>query len=398
MDVFGNNKDLCREYLNEAVYNPDIELEFIYGEHFFKENINKETFIRILKKCREHFTPYSDNYSLDIQLEYYNKRLQKQGIGNIRTRIVGLDSIKRYCKTDSLENLSYERVKKSNSKSFKQPDLNYRINKKSEVTLSETDPDVVRVMNQWSQDKKYFRFKKTTSFITEDRLFRIDLSGVKSTYYNSKSRQYDTQVSFRDSNVLNQPETYELEMEYIGHSLYEPSLTNFDVYLKKLELDIPTDVETKSSFNIFDYVVAGEISFSSTKGREYEDYMNMEEYSPGDLLEDEDKKLIGERVYILPQYFEKDDVLKKQIQGRKIAYVDDVRSNFELKPDKYSTRVYPGTWAKIIMDDDTLVDKNGRSFKETYIPITMVYLEESSSWKPEPIPSEKNISKKPVKK
>ena len=55
MDVFGNNKDLCREYLNEAVYNPDIELEFIYGEHFFKENINKETFIRILKKCREHF-------------------------------------------------------------------------------------------------------------------------------------------------------------------------------------------------------------------------------------------------------------------------------------------------------------------------------------------------------
>ena len=68
---------------------------------------------------------YSDNYSLDIQLEYYNKRLQKQGIGNIRTRIVGLDSIKRYCKTDSLENLSYERVKKSNSKSFKQPDLNY---------------------------------------------------------------------------------------------------------------------------------------------------------------------------------------------------------------------------------------------------------------------------------
>ena len=182
-------------------------------------------------------------------------------------------------------------------------------------------------------------------------------------------------------------------MEYIGHSLYERSLTNFDVYLKKLELDIPTDVETKSSFNIFDYVVAGEISFSSTKGREYEDYMNMEEYYPGDLLEDEDKKLIGERVYILPQYFEKDDVLKKQIQGRKIAYVDDVRSNFELKPDKYSTSM-SGTWAKIIMDDDTLVDKNGRSFKETYIPITMVYLEESSSWKPEPIPSEKNISRR----
>ena len=51
-------------------------------------------------------------------------------------------------------------------------------------------------MNNFDKKKKHFRYKKRISFLTKDKLFRIDLSVIKSTrFINGK---YDFQIVERD--------------------------------------------------------------------------------------------------------------------------------------------------------------------------------------------------------
>ena len=62
---------------------------------------------------------------------------------------------------------------------------------------------------------KTFRYKKRFSFTTPDRLFRFDLSIVKMSKKNEKNQGIPT-YKFKDSYTLEQPENYEVEIEYIG--------------------------------------------------------------------------------------------------------------------------------------------------------------------------------------
>ena len=57
-------------------------------------------------------------------------------------------------------------------------------------------------------------YKKRISFLTVDKLFRIDLSVVKSTRF--RNGKYDFQKTFKKANILNNYEEYEVEIEYIG--------------------------------------------------------------------------------------------------------------------------------------------------------------------------------------
>ena len=210
MNIFEEFNEPIRDMLVQSIGNPTFELEFIYGAKFYEKNITKETFMRILDECNRLYSKISDNYTLDIQLEYLDKTHNKSKLSNLRTRIKGLDSIKKYCKTNSLDGLSYDRVKKRNINSIQSEEYNYRVNLKEEEVKTETSPEIVRIMENWPNEKKHFRFKKTTGFLTKDRLFRFDLSGIKSTKYNKRTRQYETTKTFVESNILNQDETFEV--------------------------------------------------------------------------------------------------------------------------------------------------------------------------------------------
>ena len=69
-------------------------------------------------------------------------------------------------------------------------------------------------MNDFKNKNKHFRYKKRISFLTVDKLFRIDLSVVKSTRF--RNGKYDFQKTFKKANILNNYEEYEVEIEYIG--------------------------------------------------------------------------------------------------------------------------------------------------------------------------------------
>ena len=96
-------------------------------------------------------------------------------------------------------------------------EYNFRINLKSELELgSETNEQVLQFKKAWSRKLKMFRYKKRYSFITKNKLFRIDVTAIKTNRYNSRTNTYEYARTFKESNILGNPETYELEIEYIG--------------------------------------------------------------------------------------------------------------------------------------------------------------------------------------
>ena len=72
---------------------------------------------------------------------------------------------------------------------------------------------MIQFLNDFKNKNKHF-IKKHISFLTVDKLFRIDLSVVKSTRF--RNGKYDFQKTFKKANILNNYEEYEVEIEYIG--------------------------------------------------------------------------------------------------------------------------------------------------------------------------------------
>ena len=91
------------------------------------------------------------------------------------------------------------------------------MNLKIEEDLNYTDQQISKYNEFHDTKQKHYRFKKRYSFETPDTLYRIDLTAVKSTQYDHKSKAYKLANTFKEANILNNPETYELEIEFIGH-------------------------------------------------------------------------------------------------------------------------------------------------------------------------------------
>lgn len=202
-------------YLKEAILNNNCELEFAYGIHPKEKPITQTEFLRLLSSIRQKYKNISESSTLDINLpnaEHYSQ---------VRVSIHGLENIKKYCKTDSLDEITdITYMKKTKYVNPKFPSVhfkpiidfnyNFRINIKNEEYLEVTDHLVQSVLSLWKKSKKTFRYKKRYSFVTNDNLFRIDLTSIKSTNYKESFK------SFLESNILKNKESYELEIEYIG--------------------------------------------------------------------------------------------------------------------------------------------------------------------------------------
>lgn len=213
-------------YFAKAISDKEIEIEWIYGTHPKIDTLQKQDFIRLLTYLRTHYPLISETNSLDINRQFTNRR-GKTGIGNVRCTIEGVQDIRNYCKTNSIEGISQLLfVKKQIYKDLKNPnhnydpilnrDYNYRINAKTEQPLSDEDREVIEFRRDLKDSLKSYRYKKRYSFATKDGLFRIDLTAVKQCPYDMKLRQTKVYRSFVDACILKMPESYEVEIEYIG--------------------------------------------------------------------------------------------------------------------------------------------------------------------------------------
>jgi len=240
MELLGSikKKNELFQYMKRAIGEKNSELEFVFGSNNYTDVIQRSDFLRILSSLKQEYTTLSETNTLDII------------INDIRCSIGGIDNIKKYCKTNSVVDIpatTFMRKNKYTDPSFPSLkfnpiidyDYNFRINLKTEEELEESNTDIQGILLNWKDKLKYFRYKKRYSFITEDNLFRIDLTAIKSNEYDYNKRKTKLFKSFTESNILKNKEQYELEIEYIG-SLRINGEFPIDQFTKKMESENDT--------------------------------------------------------------------------------------------------------------------------------------------------------------
>ena len=230
-------------YLGKALQDTNAEWEAVYGNTDSTSTLTKSQFMRVLHTLRNKMICTSESHTLDIRRQQVH--INKTTLSDIRATIEGIQDIQSYCKKNDLSGIPCMYIRKTpyvdsthksvTYKSLKNTDYNYRINLKSEVNVSETDSEVEGFRDGLATALKYFRYKKRYSFETDDKLFRIDLTAVKTSDYNFKTRQRSCYISFMKSGILHSKELYEIEIEYIGSHKHELSSTiAIDDFLNKV--------------------------------------------------------------------------------------------------------------------------------------------------------------------
>ena len=156
---------------------------------------------------------------------------------NLRYSILSSHAISQYCKSNTLANLNpatYNLIKKIPKQKIEIPNYNLRINLKKEedMRIDKT------IFNRWPQLKKMFRYKKRFSFITQDKLFLIDLTVVKTSQKNVKQ-------------LPNQRKKKSQINEVLKRFVVKPStVKNFNEWWDSLK---PTDMVTLKGRKVMDY-------------------------------------------------------------------------------------------------------------------------------------------------
>lgn len=303
--ILETTQDGYEEYLTKALFDNLLEFEVIYGNTLKKgaKQINKEIFVRLMKGFNDSldYINLGESSSLDIRTEYKYKG--RSALSNIRASVNGLSHIKKYCLTDSLDGLNTEFMKKNLYKDPLQPSkkfstlqnlsYNFRINLKNELNLSgETNEAVLLFKKSWPRKNKLFRYKKRFSFMTKNKLFRVDITAVKTNRFNRKTNSYDYARTFKESNILGNPETYELEIEYIGSNESDVVKESFTPENLPIETFLLTHDKSHSFMNVLNPFMSIDDSISFSPSLELEN-------TPGYQFDDEPSYAMDS-----PKYYE----------------------------------------------------------------------------------------------
>lgn len=222
IEAFQRNGDLDR-YMKQSIKEDHVELEVVYGDLTDKsKNLTKDQFLELKQHLTSNpkYSNLGESDSLDIKTEFRKKH--KSFPSSMRLTIDGLDQIKQYCKKDMLEPLDITIVNKLKYKDPKNPSIKFesihsleypcRVNLKHEHPVERNSKEGMIFTKDWQTKNKSFRYKKRYSFLTQNKIWRIDLTAVKQT---NRGEYYKT---FKSSNVLSNREIFELEIEYVGNS------------------------------------------------------------------------------------------------------------------------------------------------------------------------------------
>ena len=232
-------KKILSTYLNDTeerfVSN---ELEIRFATRGIKK-ITKTNFDNVAKKLFSSgfYIKENENHLLRINNEYLDNSGRKR-LSNIRTEMEGLKTIQEYCRKNTLpdkdilfskKDIQFTQknyYKKTNEegqvietiKPANFDDFNFRVSLQSEKTILKSSGFAKNIINNWNDNKKIFRYLNRTTFIHKDLPIQVDMSIVKeSTKMKTSTGRYYSQPQYNinDSNVFNNPEKYEIEVEFI---------------------------------------------------------------------------------------------------------------------------------------------------------------------------------------
>jgi hypothetical protein len=236
--------NLIKVFYNSSPYiisNKNHELEVRFGTRGIKP-LNKQDYDNVIKKLKSlGFTSLNEvgMSSLKIQSEYLDKNTGRFKLSNVRVSINDLNEIQKYCKTNSIKEI-YN--KKSHTITFinKIPvfinnekimpvnfdDFNFRVSYQIEEEVSVSTKNFM--IQNWSKNKKTFRYMNRVTFNHVDYPINIDISITK---FNNDN--YKRTYTVEESNVFNSPEKIEIELE-VDNTKIGP-YTKFDSPEKVLE-------------------------------------------------------------------------------------------------------------------------------------------------------------------
>ena len=242
-----NLNKLLNKYANDTYgnINSNYELEVRFGT-IGRNSISKIQFYKVIEYLlSNNFYKSSDDHILKIQNEYINNKTGRKMLSSIRTEIYGLNNIKKYCQTNSINEIedfklyNKEKVKDGDGnivKPIDYPDLNFRVSLQSEKDIFKTSNFGKNILNNWGNNKKIFRHMNRISYVNDNFPLRIDMSIVKESH---KKKFLIPEYTIQEAKVFESNVKYEIEIEF-NNRVFNNLYSSFDLntMTKKLHNDI----------------------------------------------------------------------------------------------------------------------------------------------------------------
>ena len=240
--------DIIKFHLDEKNYQARIgksqnELEVRFATRNIKK-ISKIDFDNVIKKLKS--LNYNCNnelglHILKIQNEFEDPKTGEIKLSNIRTEINGISNIQEYCRLNSIQKIieknPYKTVVNFVSKMYakdgsnkpiypiKNNDFNLKISYQTEIQIQNNSKIANKIIEKWSDSKKSFRYMNRITFVHPDFPIKIDLSVTKSSSIGEDYKPI-LAYNFEDSNILTNPEIYEIEIEVLNNQVGPNTLFN----------------------------------------------------------------------------------------------------------------------------------------------------------------------------
>ena len=250
--------ELVRVFYNTNPYVSTMtnsELEVKFGTKGIKQ-LTRNDYDNVIRKIKSSgFNIIGDTngvYNLRVNCEFLDSITGRFKLSDVRTEIRGLHNIQQYCGTDDIK-LLYKESPTSIDFIHKKPgfinkeriypvdfdDFNFRVSYQTEETVKSGVKNFT--LENWKKSKKEFRFMNRVSFEHPDYPFIIDLSIVK--YGNRSPDKFGREnrgqmlrvYTLGESNVLNNQEIYEMEIEVNNYKIGPgTSFDNPDIIVESL--------------------------------------------------------------------------------------------------------------------------------------------------------------------
>ena len=231
---------MLKHYLGVHEFNVNQEVEVKFGTKGFRQ-LTRNDFENVIKKLKSSgFTDMPVSNMLRIQSEFLDERKGSFTLSNVRTEITGTTQIQKYCQQNSVVNDSMEPmrnvsfVQKSIKKVDKQPiypinydDFNFRISYSTERELPHQLGLIKAILSKWNDTRKVFRLLSRSTFQSDKYPVKVDCSIVQSSI--KERGKYVPSYTIKDSKVLSQNPTFEIEIEIDNDKLKYSPMTNVEL-------------------------------------------------------------------------------------------------------------------------------------------------------------------------
>ena len=377
------------------------ELEVRFGTRG-RSRITKIDYDNVIKKLKSlGFTAVNPNGEpqLKIQNQFVDPKTGQTKLSNLRTTIIGLDAVQKYCKENQLSNIASIQksymikmfAKIAEDKTvypINKDSYNMRISYQTENTLSDSSSMVSSLVDTWNDSKKTFRYINRLTFKKDGIPIQFDLS-VEKTSNTDRRGQMLPEYKIQDSGVFENTEKYQIEIELINNMVgtYRPFNT-VDLIESQIKYGIKVVLAglQESNFPIsYDEQDAVRMEYVKLfKGDKYEGRINNRDFiGPSSVtLQIKNIQKLDEDS-IVPNIRNKYTVTEKADGSRKLMYIANSGKIYLIDTNMYVQ--YTGCnvktakdFAGTVLDGEHILHNKKGEFINLYAAFDIYYIKKES--------------------